>query len=159
MALCRDCHNPVDSCECEEFSPSALPTQPKWAPTRVGAPVDLARLLDEVQADRRERLEEFLQRIRTMGCSVEHPTGRADNYVNVRPPTGIDEYRLCTITRSTGRLHFPNSSASHARRLSLSDRFDTFEDDEAAINLDEDADLDAAVRVAKAILDARRGTG
>lgn len=159
MTLCRDCHNPEESCECDQFAPMATSTEATWTPTRVGTPVDDDDLLRAVQDDRRPHVARFLESLRANGCSLERPTGKRDDYVNVRPPTGFDEYAICVITRSTGRIQFRPDSYSLAREIGRAEHFDALEADKAAINLDSKDHIDAAIAVAKAMLDARRGTG
>lgn len=159
MALCVICSNPRESCDCGSFTEATSATAPSWQASRVGVQANETQLIDEVKPARRETLSAFITGVRSMGCMIEHPTGERDDYVNIRPPTGYDEYCVGVITRSTGRIQFRPPSSEFARSLGLTERFDHLGQDKVAINLDDERDVQAALAVTKAMLDARRATG
>jgi len=162
MPLCPVCFNAAAYCECDPpYEPSIeeLHRHEDRPTTRAQRETE-ERLLEDVSPDQRALLRQILAGFLHEGAWLETPPAEVPNYVNVRVPARFGQARLCAITRSTGRIEFHDESYPVASQLGLGERFDQLPaGDKAAITASDEADVEAILTLARAVLASRRGTG
>lgn len=126
MALCPTCFNSPDNCECDPpFRPPAgVARGPSASPTRPATSRETAeRVLDQVEPGRRRQVASFLEAAVSLGCWIETPHAVRQDYVNIQPPRACGAGRLCSVTRSTGRVEFQTDTYSLAEAIDIADHF------------------------------------
>lgn len=104
-------------------------------------------------------IRRFIAAAVELGCRPEVPPARRHDYLNIAPPPRHGRGRLCSVHATTGRVEFQTSTFTIATEIGLGRRFDRLAAGEkAALTIRSDADLAAALRLATAVLAARRGT-
>lgn len=116
------------------------------------------RVLDQVEPRRQRQVADFLEAVVSLGCWIETPHAVRQDYVNIQPPRACGAGRLCSVTRSTGRIEFQTDTYALAESIDIADHF-TFlaAGAKAAITPDDDERVEMAIMLAKTILAARRG--
>lgn len=93
-----------------------------------------------------------------LGCWIETPPAVRQDYVNVQPPRAYGAGRVCSVTRSTGRIEFQTDSYAIAESIGDASRFSYLAAGaKAALTPETDDDVTAAVSLARAVLASRRG--
>lgn len=127
---------------------------------RAASVEDIEAAVAGVPSPRRTFIQDVLTELAREGCWIEDPPARVRDYVNIRVPPSYGPARLAAMNRSTGRIEFHDESFDIARAAGVADRFDLVpSSNAAAINIEDDADRDATLRVAAAFMKARRATG
>lgn len=156
------CFNGPQWCECDPPFDGVGGVEPtkKWTPVRQASVDEISAVVADLPASRRPLVETVLTWLVGAGCWIEDPPARVRDYVNLRVPPSYGAARLGAMNRSTGRIEFHDGSFDIARGAGLSDRFDEVPSaNAAAITIEDEADRDAAIRLAEAFMTARRASG
>lgn len=161
MALCPQCFNAPEYCECDPpFAgrSAGVGTRPPAPGAERVTDEAVVRLLDSVNVGQRPHVKVFVDAVRALGCWVENPPALRRDYVNVRPPVGHGRARLCSIHLRSGRIEFQEDTYLMAESIGVARHFDHLPaGDLAAMTPASDEDAAAAIALARVVLHASRG--
>ncbi|MFZ6005777.1 MAG: helicase-related protein [Actinomycetota bacterium] len=119
-------------------------------------PTDVATVAQGIGHERRDRVRKVLEVLVELGCSLEAPNALRTDYMNIKPPRSHGSRRIASLSLSSGRVEFQGDSYSFATRLGLAEHFDYLAaGDKAAISVDNDEGVAAALALGKECLKSR----
>lgn len=112
----------------------------------------MQRVLQDVGETRRRHIEAFLEAVIRLRCGIESPPAVRQDYVNIQPPRAYGAGRVCSLTRSIGRIEFQTDSYALAESLGVAAHFSFLAAGaKGAISPNTDDEVEAAIALAKAV--------